>query len=463
MTCPGEMVEHGTQSAGFLRQNDELSAAVTQIDELLVRLASADLDGAEGALARLAIEGARAIEPLLAAYPSTSDGARGRMLRLLERVPDPRAMVLLETTASQGPEGLRRLAVRALGAQPASRSSRVLANILPGELSPPVRAEIVGLLARMSTHEVPEVLDPVLDILFDPAEPGEVRRAALTALAGLRERQALQILKRLAEESSSRLSADVRELLKAGNGDPMRGLTALMTEPPANAENMAVTSPPMRLMNIPHVLSTLETHGDDPETAHRCIRALDTLSPDARRDLAARLDPAWPLPMIDGILDTLRGARDRPVLSSIADLARGLGSRIRSEPDPDRRQHLAARRARAHLLIAAGGSRLAVADLKEALRDADPLPHDLVRALAAMGQAADLSDLLIRHDDADPWMQKEILQAAGEILARESPRRLRRAVAALPVRHGEMLRPLLTSPGTDADRRSPSPRPGETP
>jgi hypothetical protein len=440
-----------------------VSAVVTQIDELLIRLASADLDGAEGALARLAIEGARTIEPLLAAYSSTSDGARGRMLRLLERVPDPRSMTLLETTASQGPEGLRRLAVRALGAQPASRSSRVLTGILPGEQSTPVRAEIVGLLARMSTGEVPEVLDPVLDILFDPAEPGEVRRAALTALAGLRDRQALQILQRLAEQSGSRLSNDVRELLKTPHGDPLRGLTSLMAEPPSSAENMAVTTPPMRLMNIPHVLSTLETHGDDPETANRCVRALDTLSPEARRDLAARLDPSWPLPVMDGVLDTLRGVRDRPVLSSVADLARGLAARIRSEPDPDRRQHLEARRARAHRLIAGGGSRLAVADLKEAFREADPLPHDLVRALATIGQADDLSDLLVRHDDADPWMQKEILQAAGEILAREPPRRLRRAVAALPARHGEIIRSLITSPGTAAIRHSSAPRPGETP
>jgi hypothetical protein len=435
---------------------------LTQIDELLLRLSSSDLDGAEGALARLAIEGARTVEPLLAAYPEAADGARGRMLRLLERVPDPRAMALLETTAENGPDGLRRLAIRALGAQPASRSSKVLARILTGEQSPLVRAEIVGLLARMSTDEIPEVFDPVLGILLDPGENGEVRRAALTALAGLRPRQAQQILSRLAEEEGSSLAADVRDLLKIPYADPLDGLTALMTEPPSDAEKVGVTTPPMRLMNIPHVLSTLETHGDDPETAHRCVRALDTLSPEARRQLAGRLDPTWPVQVLDGVLDTLRGVKDRSVLGAIADLARGLGHRMNSEPDPVRRQQLAARRSRAHLLIAGGDSRLAVADLKEALRESDPLPHDLVRALAVIGQADDLADLLSRHDEADEWMRKEILLATGQILARERPRRLRRAVTALSSRHVEIIQPLIALQGTAATLRSPATGPSKT-
>jgi len=456
------MVDYGFLSR-ILPANFRVPAAVTQIDELLTRLASADLAGAEGALARLAIEGARTIEPLLTAYPTASDTARGRMLRLLERVPDTRAMGLLTTTASTGTDGLRRLAVRALGALPASRSRRALTGLLPGEESPPVRAEIVALLARMSAKEVPEVLDPVLGILLDPAEPGEVRRAALTALAGLRPHQARQILERLAEESDSRLSADIRDLLAAGQEDPLRGLTALMTEPPATAESVAITSPAMRLMNIPHVLSTLETHGDDPEMAHRCARALDTLSPEARRDLAGRLDPTWSLPVLDGVLDTLRGVRDRPILSALADLARGLAARIRSEPDPDRRQQLAARRARAHRLIAGGDSRLAIADLKEALRESEPLPHDLVVALTTIGRAEDLADLLGRHEEADTWMQKEILQAVREIIARERPRRLRRAVAALPARHAELLRPLITPAGSATARQPGAPGAGDTP
>ncbi|MCZ6746964.1 MAG: HEAT repeat domain-containing protein, partial [Acidobacteria bacterium] len=130
---------------------------MTQIDELLIRLSSADLAGAEGALARLAIEGARAIEPLLAAFPGAPDSARARMLRLLERVPDVRVMPLLKSTAADGPDDLRRLAVRALGAQPAHRSRAALMETLPGEHDIDVRAEIVALLARLAGGETPEI------------------------------------------------------------------------------------------------------------------------------------------------------------------------------------------------------------------------------------------------------------------------------------------------------------------
>ena len=108
--------------------------------------------------------------------------------------------------------------------------------------------------------------------------------------------------------------------------------------------------------------------------------------------------------------------------------------------------------------MAGSESRLAISDLKEAFRESKPLSHDLVRALATIGQVEDLADLLGRHDDMDTWMQNEILQAAGEIVSRTRPRSLRRAVAALSTRHREILRPLIAGKAASERPQSPAAR-----
>ncbi|NIP97439.1 MAG: HEAT repeat domain-containing protein, partial [Akkermansiaceae bacterium] len=188
---------------------------LTQIDELLARLAAADLASAEGALVRLTLQGARTIEPILAAFPQASEAARSRMLRILERVPDRRSLALLNRTAGDGSSGLRRLAVRALGALPARHTLPTLLQLLSREAEPEVRAEIVSILSRQASAESPETLEPVLEILFSQQEAGVVRRAALTSLAGLKPRQSRQLLEKLAAGADDRLGRDIRRLLDA--------------------------------------------------------------------------------------------------------------------------------------------------------------------------------------------------------------------------------------------------------
>jgi len=434
---------------------------VTQIDELLTRLSSADLAGAEGALARLAIEGARTIEPLLAAFPGAPDSARMRMLRLLARVPDSRAVPLLTSTATDGPDDLRRLAVRALGAQPAQRSRGVLMGALATEQDEDIRAEIVGLLARLAGGETPEILDPVLDILFAGGEALPVRRAALVALSGLKPQMARQLLERLADAGrDDAMAPEIRELLQEFPENPLYGLPALTAEPWDT--HGATPSDRVRpaLLDVPRVLSTLATEGEDPDTAYRCSRALQALPKEARRDLAERLDASWPLSVLDGVLDTFRGDSDLSTLGALAGLACGLSDRIRREPDTELNQQLSLRHARVHRLIAQGGARLAIADLKEALRRTDSPPHDLVLALASIGRAEDLADILGVHERSDSWLRHEIEEAARAIIQRVRPRRLRRLLQALPAAQASILRPLLPQTDTHRSARPGAPGPG---
>ena len=322
-------------------------------------------------------------------------------------------------------------------------------EILPGEQDTDVRTEIVALLARLAGGETPEILDSVLDLLFNGTEPLPVRRAALTALAGLQPHMARQLLERLADAGGEdSLAPEIRGLLQAFPEDPLQGLPALTTlQWNEQAQFPRPTASP-GLLDIPRVLSTLETDGKDPETAYRCSRALQALPHEARRDLAGRLDPSWPLSVMDGVLDTFRNDADISTLGALAALTRGLAERIRREPDPDLSQQLSARRARVHRLLSQSGSRLAIADLKEALRAEEATPHDLVLALADIGGAEDLADLLAAHEPSDAWLRGEIEQAARVIIGRIRPRRLRKLLDALPAGQAEILLPLLPRTGS---------------
>jgi hypothetical protein len=166
---------------------------------------------------------------------------------------------------------------------------------------------------------------------------------------------------------------------------------------------------------------------------------------------------------MDGVLDTFRDDPDLSTLGALATLARGLAERTQREPDPDLSQQLSARRARIHRLIAQNGSRLAIADLKEALRAEEAPPHDLILALTDIGRAEDLADLLGVHERSDAWLRDEIEQAARTIIARVRPRHLRKLLETLPTAQAEILRPLLTRPGDRRASRPDSPGRGETP
>ncbi len=407
---------------------------MTEIDQLLRRLSSPDPVSAEAALARLAVLGLRCIEPLLLLLPAAGDPGRGRMLRLLERLPDERARGLLVAEARSGEPGHRRLAIRALGALGAGRSRRELAALLDEPAEAEVRAELVATLSALAAGGAADLLDPLLDVLFNKGEPPAVRRQVFMALGGLRPRDSRRLLKRLAADPEDPLAEEARQ---AGEGTPAESLPALAEELARPDSGPGQAGSRLRLTRaglsaVPSVLRTLQRHGDDPETARRCAGTLGGMDPAARRDLARRLDPDWPPPVLTAALDALAGIPDRRVLAGLARLAAGLGRRWHAEPDPSRAAAIAGLRARAHRLVAAAGSRLAVADLKEALRQEDPPSHDLILALREVGRAEDLADLLPRSRGADPWLRTEIIATAAAIARRTGARRLRQAAATLP-------------------------------
>ncbi|MFQ5670686.1 MAG: hypothetical protein ACE5HD_09255 [Acidobacteriota bacterium] len=417
---------------------------MSEIRQLLLRLSSPDGDEAEAAFARLAVLGARAIEPLLDSYSRTPEVGRQRRLRLLERTPDRRAESLLLMVSRQGSSACRRLAVRALGALPSFRGAQEMWKLLDTEEDSRVRREIVSTLAQLAASSLPEMVDPVLDVLFDQRQEPGVRRASLPVLASLPPRAARRLLNRIAETSADPLREEALSILGGNSPETVPALASAM------ARGSGDTSPgsALRLMRmglraVPAILRTLERNAGHPAAARRCAQTLAGMGPEARRSLACRLKADWPPEVLDRALDAVAGLGDRQVLVALKRLAERLGERRADEPDPERAYVLARLQARAHRLIAAAGSRLAIADLKVALAAPGPIPPDLVAALNDIGRADDLVDLLPLHSRNDPWLRACVANVVRRIQAREGWRRTRRAAKALPPELALLLRQIL--------------------
>jgi hypothetical protein len=432
---------------------------VTEIEQLLLRLSSPESVTAEAAMARLAILGSRAIEPMLGEYRAADTPARLRMLCLLERAADSRALGLLVQEARHGSPPCRRLAVRALGSFRHIAARTALTAMFRCEGDRDVRTEIAASLARLAAGEAPELLDPVLGILFDISEPTAVRRTAFAALAGLRAADLRRVLLRLEHTPGDPLAAEARSILQRGGPEALPSLaSALVGSRDSRFPGSSLRLMQMGLRAVPSVLRTLERHGSDPETARRCVWTLGGMGPEALRQLAERLDASWPIPLLADALEAFQGVSDRRALGSLKELARRLGERSKREPDPEEARSAEALRARVHRLIAGAGSRLAIADLKEALRHDRPPSPDLVLALGEIGRAEDLQDLLVAHAEAEAGTQEEIGRAVGRICRRAGKRRIRRVASRLSQERAKLLRHLESG-----GHERPGRRPGRLP
>jgi HEAT repeat protein len=402
---------------------------MTDVPQLFDLLQDGNATIAETAFARLTILGARVIDTLVERFPLAREETRQRMLRLLQRIPDGRVLPLLIAQLRTGSLSCRRLSVRALARIRHPRSLPLLREALAFERAPEVRLEIVQQLSEASAAGAAELLDPLLDVLFSSGEALEVRRGALGALEGLPRRDTRRLLERLARR----------------RGDPFAEVAASLLPPGDAAARPDARTPPV-LPNLQERSVHAEASDADRPTEPAIPRA------ERRRELAASLDPVWPIDALGRALDTLEGSTDRRVLVGLKSLACALGERVAREPDPDLARGLEWLRARAHRSIASAGSRLALGDLKDALGTGHPPAPDLVVALGLIGRVGDLPDLLRLHPRVDAWLQGEIEAAISQIMRREGARRTRLAARSLPEELSTLLLRLRGEPGASPSR-----------
>lgn len=142
----------------------------------------ADLDGAdaiarEAAIARLAIAGARVVDPLLAALPRASADGRLAILRVIEMLAEPRTLTV------------------AIAATRAASQAEALAAVAA------VRAQL-GSRAREAADAA---LDALTALALDEARPEAVRVATIDALSDLGPEVVASIRAQLAGDGAERV------------------------------------------------------------------------------------------------------------------------------------------------------------------------------------------------------------------------------------------------------------------
>jgi HEAT repeat protein len=309
----------------------------------------------ETAVARLAVIGTRAVRQLLDALASApSVDARTAVLLALEAIPDPRSIEPVRALLGPGDPTVRIAAART--ARP-----------------------LLGL------PQAAPILDRVTAIGIDRQEPGELRIAALDALATLPPRTVKSVWEQLKDDPSPA----VRALLKQAG--------AIVEDPVAELEEAA--------------------DGWLPRDPHAVLQ------------LVARGAAAAPLSTLHRMVERVRSKESE-----------GRKSRLREWQ---------AVRGALHLALARRGSRVALYDLREAVeRASEPLPEDFLVALKLVGDASALEPLAAAYvqsegiADSEAW-RSGLVDAFKAIVTRLGITRRHSAMKRVRSRFREHLGALL--------------------
>jgi hypothetical protein len=201
-------------------------SSAAEIQQLIAALGGADEIRREAAVARLAVIGPRAVEHLLTRLPlSTSSTERSSILRVFERIMDPRALPIAREAASGGDEPVALAGVAVLRALLASRDA-----------------------AR-------DALDALVSIALDAARPADVRTAAFDAVRDLP--------RDVVEPVRARLAGDQNPVVRARAGGPAHAAgggwrAAVAGELPAGADAMkallSAEGPRATLTDLQHLI-----------------------------------------------------------------------------------------------------------------------------------------------------------------------------------------------------------------
>jgi HEAT repeat protein len=410
-----------------------------QIQDLLARLASERAAVREGAVARLTLLGARAVEPLRAALRAA--GTRGQLgiLEVLERLGEPRALPeILALVRAAEPE-VRRRAVEVAGGFPGPRTATALARVLAGN-RPELRRPAAASLARIHAAGALEALNPLLDVLLDEDEDEALRLDVLASLSALPSRTLVPLLERLRGTASAALAARVAALRRrrpaaASGGQELarrvERLATLRTVDEAAIEDLVAHGPPA----LDRLLERLERTAR-PSEAERIGQALARVGAsggDRLRAAFERTDNLLAARVLARALAGLRAPASIPVLHRKLELLRAPASRGGDAAAT------AEARADIHRALAAVGTRIALYDLREMLLARPPrAARALLEVAGAIGEAS-LAPALAALAHDEPSLLDDCAAAFGAIARREKLRRSSASLRAVRPVHRDAL------------------------
>jgi len=401
-----------------------------EIRALLERLAHGRAAEQEAAVARLRLLGARVLEALAGWLPGAPAGARALALRVLEGLPEARALGLaLGLCHDAAPEVAAR-AVETVATLPLPGVAAGLAGLLRHGASSgsPVERAVGEALAQLAAAGNLEALDALLDLLLDEGRPEELRRVALPVVAALPRRERRPVLERLARSSAPGLAAEARRLLGSATlPDPAAAVERLLVADADEVEGALEALCGLGVTAAEAVVARLLRGPLQPGQAARLGRALGRLGPGALEALRTPLELATSNEALAAAAEALAAWR----LPATVPLLHTALSRLAGEPDPGRRAESAAARAALHHALASLDSRAGLYDLRELLA-ARPVRGlgQLLPAAAAVGDAS-VARLLLRLAADQPALAAACREPLAAIVRREKLRRASRALRDL--------------------------------
>ena len=403
---------------------------------LVSHLGSRSRGRVDSARARLSIIGARAVEPMIEALEGTNNRVRARVMPLLATVGDPRGREPLIAMLLDRNARMRLIAARCLARFPAPDVVAALERSLEKERRTDVRIAAVHGLVEQYAGGQDVAIRRLLDVLLDTDENCEVRVAAFSLLRALRLSQRRSVVRRLCVDRSETIRQHALRFEEdsAPQTEPslqqMQGWLDRLGD-----DDYAVWNESVQHLTacgedvVEPLVDTMRVHAEDPEYCTRAGIVLKSLGPRRGRALGKTLERVVePLPL-QTLIEVIGALGEKSLIYRLKDLIDRLAEQPRGETgfDPCLRV-----RAKAHVELSRIGSRVAIADLREALNRADGrTDFDMLSAVSKIGKRDELPLLLRAWVREDEFTRRHIAAAVRSIMKRERIRRNARILQTL--------------------------------
>jgi HEAT repeat protein len=404
-----------------------LTSRANEIQELIRRLGSRSRARVEAAGARLSIIGARAIEELIEALEGDNNRIRARVMPLLALIQDPRGREPLIAMLLDRNARMREIAARCLARFPATDAVAALERAFAKEKKAAVRMTTVHSLVEQYAAGQERALRLPLALLIDPDAPTSIRLAAfsLTGVLPASQRRSIQTRLKQDEDPAIRLKA---EELRAGADRRGPDIPALLDRLAA-ADYPTWNEAVLRLgacgpAVVQPLISEMQSRSYDPEYCTRAGMALKALGP--RRsgrltDLLSEVEEPVPLQVLVEVIGALG---EKSMIYRLKELIERVAAQEEQSHEANGFDPLQRVRAKAHLELAKIGSRVAAADLRNALADDEQrIEIEMLAAANLVGKRDELPALLKAYGREDRFMRERIAEVIRAIMKREKIRR----------------------------------------
>jgi len=394
---------------------------------------------------------------MIEALEGTNNRVRARVMPLLATVGDPRGREPLIAMLLDRNARMRLIAARCLARFPGPDVVVALERALEKEKRRDVRIAAVHGLVEQYIGGRDGAIRRVMDVLLDAEEDCEVRVASFSLLRALRLTQRRSILRRLCADRSDaiRQHASRFEESSAPQAElsvpEMQGwLERLGDDDYAvwneSVQHLTACGPEI----VEPLVDTMRIHAEDPEYCTRAGIVLKSLGPRRARGLGRMLEQVVePLPL-QTLIEVIGALGEKSLIYRLKDLIDRLGDQS-CEAGFDSRLRV---RAKAHVELARIGSRVAIADLREAINGADGrTDFDMLSAVAIIGKRDELPLLLRAWVREDQFTRLKIAVAVKSIMKRERIRRNARILQTLQPQERSALLAILP-PAAPRSRRS---------